>query len=76
MHYESELREPLILGDKTHHQITEDVLRRGGITQPGQDHAGVKWRGVLLEDGSQGARVSRLGPFDQPALFFELSFGG
>src|SRR5688572_8374891 len=27
MHYESELREPLILGDKTHHQITEDVLR-------------------------------------------------
>jgi Ni/Fe-hydrogenase subunit HybB-like protein len=27
MHYESELREPLILGDKTHHQITEDVCR-------------------------------------------------
>ncbi|HEX5002100.1 MAG TPA: NrfD/PsrC family molybdoenzyme membrane anchor subunit, partial [Bacteroidia bacterium] len=27
MHYESELREPLILGDKTHHQITEDVFR-------------------------------------------------
>ncbi|MFM7176090.1 MAG: NrfD/PsrC family molybdoenzyme membrane anchor subunit [Bacteroidota bacterium] len=27
MHYESELREPLILGDKTAHDITEDVCR-------------------------------------------------
>ncbi len=27
MHYESELREPLILGDKSLHQITEDVCR-------------------------------------------------
>src|SRR5687767_2578481 len=27
MHYESELREPLILGDKSYHQITEDVCR-------------------------------------------------
>lgn len=27
MHYESELREPLILGDRTVHQITEDVCR-------------------------------------------------
>jgi molybdopterin-containing oxidoreductase family membrane subunit len=27
MHYESELREPLILGDKTAHDITEDICR-------------------------------------------------
>lgn len=27
MHYESELREPLILGDKGYHEITEDVCR-------------------------------------------------
>ena len=27
MHYESETREPLILGDKTYHEITEDICR-------------------------------------------------
>ena len=27
MHYESTERKPLILGDKSYHQITEDVVR-------------------------------------------------
>ena len=34
MHYESPVREPLVIGDKTYHDITRDVARPIETTAP------------------------------------------
>ena len=41
-HYEAPIREPLILGHKTYHDITEDIAR------PVENRAGKLWWAALI----------------------------